>query len=114
MSGSGWELVGEVHLGAELTFDEAREAEGLLRGELEALMEELGSPWLDARVTGEGLLFTASPREGEQEDLLELCRGLARLLDPGARGRLVAVGEDFGPVLVFGFTARGVEHPPGD
>jgi len=105
----GWELIGEIRLGMDLSFDEAVEAEERLREGLAALLAPCDVPWLDIKATGDGISFTCSPKEGGAEEIRAVCLGLCAILDPGGQGRIVAACDCFGPVLVHVFSANGLE-----
>ncbi|WP_243438337.1 hypothetical protein [Fundidesulfovibrio soli] len=104
-----WELVGEIRLGGDLSFEEAGEVEGRLRTCIEACLVAYGPAYLDFRHNGDDLVFVSSVgRFGPAEAAL-FCNAVRAEMDPGGKGRLVACGSGFGPIVVRGFSRWGLE-----
>lgn len=101
------QLIAEIRYGSDLSFDAVNTMDAALRERAETLLAPLGPAYVDMRGTGDDFGFTAQAPV-EEEDLRGLCRGLAALMDPQARGRLVAVPEGLGPVSVWRFTAQSM------
>lgn len=106
----GYELIGEILYGHDLSFEEVSDLETVLCDQLEISLEELGPTFLDIKPMGDDLSFTSSVSACLSGDLRQTCERLSASLPRGAKGRLVAVARGFGPVIVWFFTAMGVEE----
>lgn len=106
----GYELIGEILYGHDLSFEEVSELETILCEQLEVSLEELEPSFLDIKPMGDDLSFTSSVNACLPGDLRQACEQLSERMPPGAKGRLVAVTRGFGPVYVWIFTAMGVEE----
>jgi hypothetical protein len=104
------ELMGEIHYGTQLSYEEVGELEPLLQERLESLLAKLGPEFLDVTATGDELVFVTSLTLCRPDDLREMCRDLGGLLGPGAKGRIVYVERGFGQVLSWVFTALGCQE----
>ncbi|MFZ5425531.1 MAG: hypothetical protein ACOZEN_01045 [Thermodesulfobacteriota bacterium] len=110
MTASGFELTCEIRHGSDISFEEVGEVENEIRERLDRLLAPLEPAYVDMRVTGDDFGFVSSVRAGGREELRQVCWELASMVDPGARGRLVAVEAGFGPVVIWRFSASGVDE----
>lgn len=108
MHDGDWELIGDIRHGGELSFEQAEAQEALLRERIAECVSGFGPLYLDFRHGGDDLTFTAAVRTFGTQEADALGNALRAELDPQARGRLVAVGRGFGPVLVRAFSRRGM------
>ena len=106
----GCELYAEIRYGEELSFEEVGQVEALLREELAGVLAVLAPSYLDIRLKGDELAFLTSLPPCETGDLREVCHRLGQMMGQGSQGRLVVAGHGFGPVLVWRFTAQGLEE----
>lgn len=104
-----WELVGEIRLGGELSFEEAGEVESRLRVCIEACLLAYGPAFLDFRHNGDDLAFVSSVGKFGPAEASSFCNAVRAEMDPGGKGRLVACGSGFGPVMVRCFSCWGLE-----
>jgi len=109
MEERGWELVGEIRLGGDLSFEEAGELEARLVACVEACLAPYGPAYLDFRHNGDDLLFVSSVRAFGPEQAASFCNAVRAEMDPGGLGRLVACCTGLGPVLVRSFSRWGLE-----
>ena len=110
MAGHGCDLACEIRYGSELSFEEAGEMEALLQRSAQEALAGLDPDHVDFRTTGDEVAFLGSVRGCGPGELREVCERLRAVMDPGAQGRLVAVGRGFGPVTVWRFSSLGVEE----
>lgn len=110
MADNGCELMGEIHYGLELSYEEVGELEPLLQERLESLLAKLGPEAFDVRASGDEMVFVSSLTLCKPDDLRDMCRELGSLLGPGAKGRLVYVERGFGQVMAWVFTPLGCQE----
>lgn len=104
------ELFCEIRHGGELSFEDLGAQEDEIRAGVEDILASMAPAYVDFRVMGDDFGFVSSLRDAQLEELRKLCWELASLVDPGARGRLVAVESGFGPVRIWSFSAQGVDE----
>ncbi|MFP5223852.1 MAG: hypothetical protein ACLGSA_16285 [Acidobacteriota bacterium] len=104
MTCNSCQLIAEIRYGSEVSFDAASMMDAALREQTQVLLAPLGPAYVDVHGTGDDFGFAAQVPMWADEDLRAVCSGLAALMDPQARGRLVAVPGGFGPVTVWRFT----------
>lgn len=110
MTASGFELTCEIRHGSDISFEEVGDVENEIRERLDRLLDPLEPAFVDIRATGDDFGFVSSVRGGSREELRQVCWELASMVDPGAHGRMVAVEAGLGPVLVWRFSASGVDE----
>lgn len=102
------QVIAEIRYGSDVSFDAANMMDIALRECAESRLAPLGPAYVDMRGTGDDFGFVSQLLAWDEDLLREVCRGLAGLMDPQARGRLVAVPEGLGAVRVWRFTAESM------
>lgn len=106
----GCELYAEIHYGEELSFEEVGNVETLLRENLPGVLAVLAPSYLDIRLKGDEMAFITSLPPCHTDDVREVCHQLGEMMGHGSHGRMVVVGHGFGPVLVWRFSAEGLDE----
>lgn len=108
MASNACQVIAEIRYGSDVSFDAANMMDIALRERAEALLAPLAPAYVDLRGSGDDFGFVSLVLAWDEEILREVCRSLAGLMDPQARGRLVAVPEGLGVVRVWRFTAQSM------
>jgi len=108
MASNACQVIAEIRYGSDVSFDAANMMDVALRECAEAMLAPLGPAYVDMRGSGDDFGFVALVLAWDEDLLREVCRSLAGLMDPQARGRMVAVPDGLGVVRVWRFTAQSM------